>query len=358
MRISRLMLLSVASMAAGCSSETVSAPPVAPANWQSLEPRSGASGGADVVSAKERSLAGAYAAAVGSQGFAQLNSLLDDEAHMASPGLEDQHGRKEVLSAHETLFGAFDERKVALGRVWRTGGEQTLEWTLTAIHARDWMGVPATHRPVAFKGVTLLWTKDDGTLTDIHVYLDVALVKAQLGAGPKDLVPPPVVAPVSGAPEVFEAAPGGPSERPLPADRAVPDDRTGNVAIAKGWLDALEENREAAYVDAVDKDLEVYTLEKASPARGREEARSYYRAMHKAVGQLDTTALNAWSVGRFAVVEYTLAGEQLGPIGWIPAQRDRVIRFEMVDVYEIAAGKIIRVWRYDNPVQVWTAPNP
>ena len=52
--------------------------------------------------------------------------------------------------------------------------------------------------------------------------------------------------------------------------------------------------------------------------------------MHKAIGQLDTTVDNAWGVGRFAVVEYTIAGEQVAPLGWVPAQRDKVIRLDTV----------------------------
>jgi hypothetical protein len=74
--------------------------------------------------------------------------------------------------------------------------------------------------------------------------------------------------------------------------------------------------------------------------------------MHKAIGQLDTTAFGAWGVAQFAIVEYSIDGEQLGPIMWIPAQRDRAIRFELVDICEIRDGKIARVWRYDNPIQI------
>jgi len=69
----------------------------------------------------------------------------------------------------------------------------------------------------------------------------------------------------------------------------------------------------------------------------------------KAIGQLDTTVNNSWGVGQFAVVEYSITGEQLGPIAWIPAQRDRVVNLEIVDICEMTGGKIARVWRYDNP---------
>jgi hypothetical protein len=62
--------------------------------------------------------------------------------------------------------------------------------------------------------------------------------------------------------------------------------------------------------------------------------------------------MGEWGVGKFAIVEYSIAGEQIGPIQWIPAQRDKVVRFELVDICELRDGKIARVWRYDNPGQV------
>jgi hypothetical protein len=331
---------------AGCSSETVSPPPAAPVNWQSLEAHAVADAGADIVSAKERALPDVYASALASPGLDKLGALLDDEVHFASPGMEDAHGRGPAIAAHQALFGAFDERKVTTSRVWRTPGEQTIEWAMTGTQARDWMTVPPTHKPVTFKGLTLIWTKDDGSITEEHVYVDVAVVKAQLGVGPKELLalPPPSLP--AGAAQVFEQSLTGAG------------DETAHVATVKSWLDALENNKEGDYVAAVTDDLEVHTQERPQPARGRDEAKAYFKAMHKAVGQLDTTANNAWGVAQFAVVEYTIAGEQLGPIGWIPAQRDKVIRLELVDVCELTGGKIARVWRYDNPTEILSGSAP
>jgi ketosteroid isomerase-like protein len=199
------------------------------------------------------------------------------------------------------------------------------------------MGVAATQKPVTFRALTLLWTRDDGSITDMHLYVNVALVKAQLGVGPKDLLalPPPGL-PTSPAPVFEQTQPASAAEQ-------------RSVADVKAWLDALENNKETEYVDAVTDDVEVNALERAQPMRGKEALRAYYRAMHKAIGQLDTTVDNAWGVGPFAVVEYSIDGEQLGPIGWVPAQRDKVIRMELVDICEMKEGKIARLWRYDNP---------
>ncbi|MBV9948258.1 MAG: nuclear transport factor 2 family protein, partial [Myxococcales bacterium] len=176
MRARRLWAL--LACAAACSSERVGPPPPAPVNWQSLARLPEPDAGDERLTAKERALPDVYAAALGSPRFAQLAPLLDEEAHLMSPGLGDAHGRARVVAAYDALFGAFDDRKAVVGRVWRTASEQTIEWTMTALQNRDWMDIPATHRSVAFRALTLIWTKDDGSITDVHVYLDTAIVKA------------------------------------------------------------------------------------------------------------------------------------------------------------------------------------
>jgi hypothetical protein len=347
LRTNAAFLISLLSCAA-CSSETVAPPPKPPVG--SLEGNKVPEAGADVVTAKERELPTLWARAVSSATaadagapFAGLVPLLDpDLAQFSFPGARPAHESAGIIAAHQDLFGAFDDRKMQLTRIWRTPSEQSFEWTLTGTHARDWKGVTATHKPVAFKGITLIWTKDDGSITDIHVYFDVTAVRAQLGAPvAKELAGLPVPAAPTGEPQMFEAS------QPTATE-------TADVALARGALDAMENNNEAGYVGAFADDVQIETLERAQPGRGKDEAKSYYRAMHKAIGQLDTNVTGAWGVGQFAIVEYSVNGEQLGPIGWIPAQRDHVVRFEAVDVCEIQGGKIAHVWRYDNPGEIVT----
>ncbi len=338
--------LALASLVA-CSSDTVAPPPKPPVG--SLEPNRVVDAGPDVVTAKERALPDLYAQLMSSSTsgdaglpFAGLGPLLDpDLAGFQSPGERPAHEANGIIAAHANLFGSFDDRKMQLTRIWRTPAEQTFEWVMTGTQARDWKGVPATHKTISFKGVTLLWTKDDGSITDIHVYLDVAAVRALLGApGPKELANVPAVVPPTGAPQSYDQA-------PTPTSVELDD-----VAKLKGSLDALENSNEAAYVGSMTDDVVVDTVEKSPAIHGKEEARGYYRAMHKAIGQLDTNVMSEWGVGTFAIVEYSLSGEQLGPVGWIPAQRDKVIRFETVDVCEMRDGKIAHVWRFDNPTEM------
>jgi steroid delta-isomerase-like uncharacterized protein len=186
--------------------------------------------------------------------------------------------------------------------------------------------------------LTLLSTRDDGTITDVHVYFDVAVVKAQLGAGPKELASlPPPTAP-SGAPQIFQ-------------QNASPEEAR-NIAVTRAWLEALERNDAAAYAALLSDDVEIHTSESAQPIRGRDEAQAHFKALHKSIGQLDTTIDNAYGISQFAVVEYFLAGEQRGAIGWVPAQKDKVVRMELADVVELRDGKIARVYRYGNPAEI------
>jgi ketosteroid isomerase-like protein len=337
---------------AACSTEAVAPPPKPPIG--SLAPVSVADAGADTVSAKERALADAYAEALSSPPagsgapFARLAPLINpDLAEFWSPGTTPAHEPAGIIAAHQALFGAFDDRRMSLGRVWRTPNEQSIEWVMTGKHAREWMGVPATQKRVAFRGLTLLWTKDDGTIVDVHVYFDVGLLKAQLGgSGPKQLVELPAPTPPAGPVRVYEETQAGSAGE------------QANVAVVRSWLGALENNKESEYLAPLADDAEVFTLQSASPMRGKEDARRYFKAVHKAIGQLDTTVKNAWGVGDFAIVEYDIDGEQLGAFSWIPLlaslppRTTQVAHFDLVDVCEIRDGKIAHVWRYDNPVSV------
>ena len=145
-----------------CSEETVAPPPAPPVNWQALAAPVRADAGPEAATARERAAVDAYAQAFALPGFGQLGRQLDDDARFSFPGLEDAHGREPIVRAHEKLFGAFDQRSLTVRRVFRTKEEQTIEWTMTGLQSREWMGVAPTHRAVTARGVALIWTRDDG----------------------------------------------------------------------------------------------------------------------------------------------------------------------------------------------------
>jgi ketosteroid isomerase-like protein len=328
-------------LCSACSSETVARPPPPPVNWNVPPPRVTQDAGLKATE-MERVAAEAYIKGLNSLAFVQLPPALDENAHFAFVRTKDAHGRDQVVQAHDALFGAFDQRTFVMSRVWLTDSAHVLEWTMTGIQAREWRGVAATHKPVSIKGVTLLWTNDDGFITDVHVIFDEAVVKAQLGVGPKVLVSLSLPQTVTGPRQEFEQT-GTSAE-------------DANLIQLRASLDALRKGDETAYLSTMTEDVEVSTLESAQPLRGRESVRGYFRTIRKAIDQIDPTIDNAWGIGPFAIVEYSLVGEQIGPIGWIPRQRNPVLKMVVVDIAEMHDGKIARLWRYDDPSQIISSP--
>ncbi len=340
-----LALLGVAASAAltlGCSTDTsIGAPPAAPVDWHGFDVPHVFDAGPGGPTAREKAAGDAYLAALAGTGPLApggLSAVLDADTHFTFPGVPDARGKDAVIKAHDAVFGAFDARTFQASRVFRTDTTHALEWTMSGTQAREWMGVAATSRPVVIRGITLLWTRDEGSITDVHVVFDVAAVKTQLGAGPKELATLAAPAMATGSPQVFE-------QEKSPAEAA-------GVTAVHGWLDALERNDDAAFVAAATDDAVIEAPERNAPARGRDDLKAYFKGLHKAIGELDTRIDNVWGIGKLTVVEYTINGDQVAPLGWIPAKSDRVVRLHVVDVVELSGGKIAHVWRYESPGEI------
>jgi ketosteroid isomerase-like protein len=335
------LVLALGAVVPACSSETVPPPPPPPISWTPAA-HVNADAGPVLATDKERAAAGAYAKALSSPDLAgALTRVLDDDAHFSFVGMKDAHGRDKVIAAHQFLFGAFDQRSFVAGRVWLTDSAQAIEWTLSGVQARDWMNVSATKKPVVIKGVTLLSTNDDGSITDVRVNFDEALVKAQLGGGPKELASVPVPQPAAAMTEI---------------EQAKTDAEVANVATVRASIAALARGDEAGYLGTMTDDFELSTEENAHVARGKEEARAYLKALHKEVTDVDASIDTIFGAKDFVVVEYFLFGTQQAPIGWVPLQRDRLLKMAIVDVVQMQGGKIAHVWHYDDPGQVLSAP--
>lgn len=328
--------------AAACSGgQTVERPPPPPVDWHAFEWKDTRDAGPDIISTREREEANNYVEGLASPEFAKLKPLLDDDTHFFMPGFDEARSADRVFHTHDVLFGPFGDRKVAATRVWRTPTEQAIEWTLTGTDTQLWLGVEPTKKNVGFKGLTLLWTSDDGSIDDIRMFFDTTMVKAQLGSGPGPKwmqAMPPATMPTAPA-QVMDAA-GSPEEK-------------SNVAIVRANIDALENNDGGtAYVAAMADTVEVYSncQQQQQPAGGKAEALKYFKMMHAAIKQLNTTASNVMGVGPFVVADYRIDGEQTGPVCWVtaPAGGSKVLRLEIADVVEVRSEKIQRVWRYDN----------
>ncbi|HEY1956261.1 MAG TPA: nuclear transport factor 2 family protein [Polyangiaceae bacterium] len=328
--------LAFASLALACS-ESVAPPPKPPVDWASFKRPEPVDAGRARATEKERMVATEYAQAFASDGFRALTPLLGEDAHVTF-AQKTALGRDKVVQMHQQVFGAFDHRVLTLRRVLFTDSEQAIAWTLTATQALDWEGIPATHKPIATRGISLVWTKDDGSIGDIHVYFDENVVKAQLGVGPPELQSLPPAPVPSGAPRVVEQA--GTAEE------------AANVLTLRSTIDALEDNKPAIYLGAFADDVSIDGLERAQPAHGKDAAKAYFETMRKSIGQLDTLAQGGFGAGDWAVLEYSISGVQQAQVDRVPFVHGRAIRLHVVDIAEIHDGKITDVVRYDDPAEV------
>jgi steroid delta-isomerase-like uncharacterized protein len=332
-------VLLLTALASACSSDSVAKWPEPPVHWTQQHDTAPAPS-PDTPTAKERGLADAYAKAVASPDFEALASMLDEQAHFAFRG-STTHGRDRVLEKHAEMFGAFDQRQFVANRVWLTDSthpldSQAFEWTLTGIQARDFLGVPATHQPVVIKGLTLLWSTDSGVITDLHVYFDEELVKAQLGVGPAELRKLPVPTVDAAAARVFE--------------RAGTEEEAANANVVRSMVQALEDDKESVFLSLMADDVQICTMDRAEPATGKKAASDYFKTLRRSIRLLDTVIENAWGVQSFAIAEYAVTGLQLAPFPRVPFAEGRPLHTQFADVAEIHDGRIARIWRYDDPI--------
>jgi ketosteroid isomerase-like protein len=329
--------------APACAAETVSMPPPAPVHFSPAAAAAAAKPSPTVATERERGVADAYVKALGSPGAIEIGLLVGEDVRFTF-GTHDTRGRQAVIKAHDRVFGAFGERKFTTSRIWLTDSThlldcQALEWTMTGVQERPWLGVAPAGKSVSIKGLTLFWTDDDGVIAEIHTYLDEEVVKAQLGAGPAELLRLPLPTADARPPQVLERK-GAPEEKE-------------NVATVRRMIQALEDGQEAAFLVTMTDDVELETLDAAEPSRGQDAARTSFRTLRRSVRQLDTVIQNAWGVGPFAIVEYELTGLQTAPLRRHDVAEGgsaRAFHTRRVDVVEFRAGKIARIRRYSDPL--------
>ncbi len=353
--LARWMALGV--LVAGCSSETVGMWPAAPTQFMTT-PGVAPAPSPTTPTDMERGAADAYTNALESPGFVDLGSLLQEQAQFAFDG-RSTHGRERVLKAHEDMFGAFDERRFVTSRLWLTDStrpldSQAIEWTMTGVQARAFMGIAPTGRSVVIRGLTLLWTNDDGIISELHVYFDEAVVRAQLQRSPVELregrTAQPSSVTVSDPAAVQKVAAPSPDGDARPVfERSGTPEESANVAVMRTMIQSLEDDKEAEFLSTMNEDVEVFTLDRAEPTRGKNAAREYFRTMRRSIRLLDTVIRNAWGVRTFAVTEYVVTGLERAPLPGVAFAEGRPIHARFVDIAEFKDGRIARISRYADP---------
>jgi ketosteroid isomerase-like protein len=316
--------------------DTLPRPERPPADYASLTAATGRDGGPLVATQRERGIAKAYMDVLSDPALAGLDALFDEDAHFVFAGDEyESHGRIEVRSAHKKLLDALASRTFKARRVLLTDRSQAIAWTM---NGKD----GSNGSDVGVNGIALVQTKDDGTVSDIHLFYDEGIINAQRGLEPKQLgsgkiKPPPMP---SGDPEIVEQAHGSNEER--------------NLQVVSDWLDPGLERDPGKYQAAMSNGIVIETAENP-PMTGIAAAMADRDSWHRSIQSLDVQVMPPLiAAGDFVAVEYRLVGTMVNRIGFFPSV-NALIQMYGVDIVQVKDGRITHVWRYDDPLQLRTS---
>jgi steroid delta-isomerase-like uncharacterized protein len=92
-------------------------------------------------------------------------------------------GKEEVRAFYQAIFDAFDGPQLEFHETLWEGERCAIRFTMTGTHAGAFMGVPATGRPVALPGITILHFEGPRVI-ERHSSADMLGLLVSLGAVP------------------------------------------------------------------------------------------------------------------------------------------------------------------------------
>ena len=111
-------------------------------------------------------------------------AYFDEEAELrdvavARPAI----GPQQIAAVYARQIAAIPDSVVRVDRMVAEGDMVVVEWTLSGTHRGRLMGIPATGKPVSFKGVSMLRYRKNMVVADTRVW-DLAGLLRQIGLLP------------------------------------------------------------------------------------------------------------------------------------------------------------------------------
>jgi steroid delta-isomerase-like uncharacterized protein len=93
-------------------------------------------------------------------------------------------GPQQIASIYARQLDAIPDSVVRVERMVAEGDMVAVEWTLSGTHRGRMLGIPATGKPVSFKGVSMLRYRTNMVVTDTRIW-DLAGLLRQIGLLPR-----------------------------------------------------------------------------------------------------------------------------------------------------------------------------
>lgn len=273
----------------------------------------------------------AYFEATNARDAKKLAALYTDGAVVKIAGApSDASGREAVAQSYEKLFGAFGDYKVAPSRVFVKGDVAIVEWAFNATHTGDLWGIKATEKKVGSPGVDVLWFSPEGQIKEQHTYYDGGTILAQIGLSKQKARAIPTLA---AAPQIITSTGSA--------------DETKNVEVTKSANAAFEAKKEADWLATVGDNIEWDDATQAQPAKGKAEAKKYFKEITTAFPDVKSSISSSWAFGDIVVSETSWTGTHKAAVFGIPATK-KSVTMKGLDIEQLKDGKVVKGWSYSN----------
>ncbi|MDF2693201.1 MAG: hypothetical protein K0S65_1584 [Labilithrix sp.] len=242
----------------------------------------------------------------------------------------DSNGREAIAQSWQKLFDAFKDYNTAPSRVFVKGDVAIVEWAFNGTHTGDLWGIKATEKKVGAQGVDVLWFTPEGQVKEHHVYYDGGTILSQIGLSKQKARPIPTLA---SSPQVVTSN-GAPEE-------------AKNVDAAKSMTAAMNAKKEADWLATMSDTLEWDDMSQPQTAKGKADAKKYFKEFTTAFPDVNTTDANVWAVGDFVIIETSWTGTHKAALFGIPATK-KSVTVKSLEIAQYKDGKLAKGWSYSN----------
>ncbi len=263
-------------------------------------------------------------------------SVFAENAVVSVAGLNELSGRAAVEQNMAEWFETFKNIKLGFRRVWMKGDMVVLEWVINGTHSGDLFGVKGKENAIGHYGLSIVWFDADGKVKRENRYGELGAVLTQSGA-------------TKGKPK---EVPTIPATAEIIVGKGTPEEDK-NIEVAKAVQGTLAKKSEADFLAAVTDDVQYEGVLFLDSVKGKADAKKLFGGLTKAFPDMQFAPTTSIAAGDYAIVEYTMSGTHKGPLGALPASK-KPVTVHLVDVYQLAGGKVAKAWTYQNSVELMT----
>jgi predicted ester cyclase len=262
-----------------------------------------------------------------------LPAVYAPDAIRKAPGEPDCLGAQEITKHYESWMRTFKTPRMADQMRLIKGNVMVSVWCWKAVHAGEFMGIPASDKEVGLIAATVQWFDAQGFIVREHSYADPYTLMIQLGA----------------IQDTGRGVPAFPERCEVIRSEAGND--VENLHRLRRYNQLLLDKQLEPWLDCMTDDIAWDDQMVPGLAVGKEHSRSDFVMLAEAFPDARINMTNMWAVGPYVVHQGDFIATHKGPIKGIPAS-NRVVHVDNMDIAYFEGGKIRKGWTFGNTLDM------